>query len=263
MALAEMRDRRLFNELLFAAYEGMSRGPPAHPRRRGVRHACIKRALYPGARDLVQRCRDEGHDVVLVSGALDFLMKRLADHLGATGVIANRLEIKDGFATGKLLRPVVAGPEKARLVREHARDARPRPRRLLRLLGQLLRRPDALGRRPPRRGEPRPASSRLARERRTQLAHHPPRRLDDARAPSPATDAMSHPLVVTLDSRSAPRTLFSRRPPRRGRPARRARACIYPKPPLEPLKDVDAAIRYAINHPLRLASRSTRSSARG
>jgi phosphoserine phosphatase len=48
-------------------------------------------------------------------------MKLLAEHLGATGIIANRLEIKDRFATGKLLRPVVAGPEKARLVREHAR----------------------------------------------------------------------------------------------------------------------------------------------
>ena len=48
-------------------------------------------------------------------------MRRLADHLGATHVIANRLEIKDSFATGRLLRPVVAGPEKARLVREHAR----------------------------------------------------------------------------------------------------------------------------------------------
>ncbi len=44
----------------------------------------IKRAIYPGARDLVQRCRDEGHEVVLVSGALDFLMERLARHLGAT-----------------------------------------------------------------------------------------------------------------------------------------------------------------------------------
>ena len=62
-----------------------------------------------------------GQDVVIVSGALDFLMKILADHLGATGIIANKLEIKDRFATGKLLRPVVAGPEKARLVREHAK----------------------------------------------------------------------------------------------------------------------------------------------
>ncbi len=120
MALAELVDRRRFNELLFTAYEGISRDRLlilADEAFDGV----MKRALYPGARDLVQRCRSQGHEVVLVSGALDFLMERLARHLGATGYIANRLEIKDGYATGKLLRPVVAGPEKARLVREWAR----------------------------------------------------------------------------------------------------------------------------------------------
>jgi HAD superfamily hydrolase (TIGR01490 family) len=77
--------------------------------------------VYPGARDLVQRCRAEGHEVVLVSGALDFLMERLAKYVGATSFIANRLEFKDGHATGKLLRPIVAGPEKARLIRDWAR----------------------------------------------------------------------------------------------------------------------------------------------
>ncbi len=59
---------------------------------------------------------------------------------------------------------------------------------------------------------------------------------------------MTHPLVVTLDKKSAPRTLFYGDrlmdvdlPP--------GTRCIYPRPPLEPLKDVDAAIRYAITHP--------------
>jgi phosphoserine phosphatase len=36
-------------------------------------------------------------------------------------VIANRLEMKDRYATGKLLRPVVAGPGKAVLIVEDAR----------------------------------------------------------------------------------------------------------------------------------------------
>lgn len=60
---------------------------------------------------------------------------------------------------------------------------------------------------------------------------------------------MSHPLVVTLDRKSAPRTIFSGdrlievdMPP--------GTRVIYPRPPLAPLKDVEAAIRYAINHPL-------------
>jgi HAD superfamily hydrolase (TIGR01490 family) len=119
-ALAEFQDRRLFNELLFAAYEGMSEDRLLLLADEAF-ESVIKRALYANAKDLVARARDLGHDVILISGALDFLMERLAKHLGATSVIANRLEIADGYATGKLLRPVVAGPEKARLIREHAR----------------------------------------------------------------------------------------------------------------------------------------------
>ena len=120
MAMAEMRDRRLFNELLFTSYEGVSEDR-LFALAEETFDKVMKPKLYPGAKDLVQTSLDKGHDVVLVSGALDFLMKYLADYLGATDIIANKLEIKDRFATGKLLRPVVAGPEKARLVREHAR----------------------------------------------------------------------------------------------------------------------------------------------
>jgi HAD superfamily hydrolase (TIGR01490 family) len=120
MALAEVRDRRLFNELLFSSFEGVSEDRLVSLADEAF-DTIMKPNLYAGARDLVQLSLDKGHDVVIVSGALDFLMQRLAKYLGATGIIANRLEITDRFATGKLLRPVVAGPEKARLVREHAR----------------------------------------------------------------------------------------------------------------------------------------------
>lgn len=120
MVRAELQDRRIFNELLFTAYGGVSEDR-LYALAEEAFERVIKPKLYPGARDLIRSCRDQGHDVVLVSGALDFLMEYLASYLGATGVIANRLEIKDRFATGKLVRPVVAGPEKARLIREHAR----------------------------------------------------------------------------------------------------------------------------------------------
>lgn len=120
MALAELRDRRLFNELLFSSFEGMSEDR-LYCLADEAFDAVVRRSLYPHARDLVSQCRKLGHDVVLVSGALDFLMERLAKHLGATHVIANKLEIKDRFATGRLVPPVVAGPEKVRLIREHAR----------------------------------------------------------------------------------------------------------------------------------------------
>jgi HAD superfamily hydrolase (TIGR01490 family) len=121
MALAEAVDRRRFNELLFSTYEGISRDRLLLLADDAFEQV-IRRALYPGARDLVRRCVDQGHDVVLVSGALDFLMERLARYVGATDIISNRLEYKDGYATGKLVRPVVAGPEKAKLVRRWATE---------------------------------------------------------------------------------------------------------------------------------------------
>jgi HAD superfamily hydrolase (TIGR01490 family) len=121
MALAEARDRRLFNELLFSSFAGVSEDRLLSLAEEAFDRV-MKPNIYPGAKDLVQTSLDKGHEVVIVSGALDFLMKLLADHLGATGIIANKLEIHDRFATGKLLRPVVAGPEKARLLREHARS---------------------------------------------------------------------------------------------------------------------------------------------
>ncbi len=120
LAAAELRDRRAFNEALFELYGGMSEdrllllADEAYDK-------VLRGAVYPGAKDLVRRCRDEGHEVVIVSGALDFLMERLARDLGASDVIANRLEFCDGVATGRILPPVVAGPTKAVLLREHAR----------------------------------------------------------------------------------------------------------------------------------------------
>lgn len=121
LAMAELQDRRLFNEMLFASYEGMSEDRLLTLGEDAFR-TVMKPNLYPGARDLVQSCIDRGHEVVLVSGALDFVLEHLAQYLGAAAIISNRLELKDRYATGKLLRPVVAGPEKASLIRGHARE---------------------------------------------------------------------------------------------------------------------------------------------
>jgi hypothetical protein len=57
-----------------------------------------------------------------------------------------------------------------------------------------------------------------------------------------------HPCVITIDHRSKPRVLFS------GDQLVEVdlpvgTRVVYPKPPMAPLKDVDAAIRYAIDHP--------------
>lgn len=118
---AEVRDRRTFNELLFEAFRGTSEDR-LHVLADDAYQWCMKEHIYQGARDIIARAKDLGHEVVLISGALDFLLERLAKDLGADHWVGNRLEIHDGYATGKLLRPVVAGPTKSRLIANHARD---------------------------------------------------------------------------------------------------------------------------------------------
>ncbi|HEY4157175.1 MAG TPA: HAD family hydrolase [Polyangiaceae bacterium] len=120
MAIAEMLDRRTFNELLFSSYAGMSEDRLVLLADDAFENV-LRPSLFPAAKGLVEKSLAAGHDVVLVSGALEILLEKLAKYLGAQEVIGNHLEMKDGIATGKLLKPVVAGPEKARLIREHAK----------------------------------------------------------------------------------------------------------------------------------------------
>ena len=120
MALAELVDRRTFNELLFASYEGMSEDRLVLLADE-VFDKVLRPSLYRSGQELIRKSRDAGHEIVLVSGTLDVILERLAEHIGGATIIGNRLEMKAGIATGKLLAPVIAGPEKARVIREHAR----------------------------------------------------------------------------------------------------------------------------------------------
>jgi len=61
LALAEMQDRRIFNEMLFAAYGGMSEDRLLLLADEAFA-TVIKPNLYKGARDLVRSCIDKGHD---------------------------------------------------------------------------------------------------------------------------------------------------------------------------------------------------------
>lgn len=121
MMVAELVDRRLFNELLFSSYAGMTEDRLVLLADEVFANR-MKPALYPAGVELVRKARESGHKIVLVSGMPDFTLKPLADYLGGCELICNRLEMRNNIATGKLLHPVVAGPEKARLIRQHARE---------------------------------------------------------------------------------------------------------------------------------------------
>ena len=114
--------RHRFNLAFFRSYEGLSEdrlfelADELHAR-------VVREALFPGARRLVARLKAAGVKVVLVTGALDFTVRPLADELGADDLIANRLEFVGHRATGRVIPPLIEGASKAAEIRRWAEGA--------------------------------------------------------------------------------------------------------------------------------------------
>lgn len=70
-------------------------------------HYKLKPRLKPEGIEQLEKLVKSGAKVVLVSQGLEFVMRPLAQHLGIQWIIANRLDFRDGIATGRLLDPVI------------------------------------------------------------------------------------------------------------------------------------------------------------
>jgi thioester reductase-like protein len=98
----------------------------------------LKPRLKPEGVQAVQELVKSGAEVVLVSQALDHLMRPLAQHLGVKHIVANRLEFRDGTATGRLLDPVIRPRGAFAPFRENMPDGRRAPKTVARHLGISL-----------------------------------------------------------------------------------------------------------------------------
>jgi thioester reductase-like protein len=70
-------------------------------------HYVLKPQIRKEASERLLDAVRRGERVVLVGQPLDHIMRPLAKHFGIDSFIANRLEFRDGYATGRLLDPVV------------------------------------------------------------------------------------------------------------------------------------------------------------
>jgi long-chain acyl-CoA synthetase len=82
----------------------------------------------------VQELVQAGADVVLVSQGLEHVMRPLAQHLGVKRIVSNRLEFRDGVATGRLIEPVIRPRGAFARIREENPDGRRAPKTLARQL---------------------------------------------------------------------------------------------------------------------------------
>jgi len=94
----------------------------------------LKPRLKPTGVQQVRELVQNGADVVLVSQALEQIMRPLAQHLGVKHIVANRLEFRDGMATGRLLSPVIRPRGAFALLQENMPDGRRAPKTLARHL---------------------------------------------------------------------------------------------------------------------------------
>ncbi|MEZ0227475.1 MAG: HAD family hydrolase, partial [Planctomycetota bacterium] len=75
----------------------------------------------PGAKRLIDADRALGREVVLLTGAVEAVARPVAKYLGIETFQATRLEFgTNSLCTGRILPPIMAGPEKAQFVRRYA-----------------------------------------------------------------------------------------------------------------------------------------------
>jgi HAD superfamily hydrolase (TIGR01490 family) len=117
--LIDLYNRSVFQERFFRSYKGES-----EDRLRFLSEELfdevLKPSIFPGAIDLIESSRSIGLRQVLVTGALDVTVAPLARYLRIDDWITNRLEFVDGFATGRLLPPVMVNATKASWIRTYA-----------------------------------------------------------------------------------------------------------------------------------------------
>jgi HAD superfamily hydrolase (TIGR01490 family) len=116
---ADKVSRKWFNELFYRSYQGASEDRLVMLAEE-LFEDVIRPNIYPRTVALIEESRRAGVRQVLISGALDFTLAPLARYLGVDDFIANKLEFKRGYATGKLEKPFIAGPTKSQIMRAYA-----------------------------------------------------------------------------------------------------------------------------------------------
>jgi len=118
-AATDLYSRNVFNEIFFKSYAGES-----EDRLRffadELFEDILKPAIFDGTFELIETSKKLGLRQVIITGALDFTVAPLIKHFGIDDFAANRLEFVNGYATGRLLPPVMASATKAKWIREFA-----------------------------------------------------------------------------------------------------------------------------------------------
>jgi HAD superfamily hydrolase (TIGR01490 family) len=79
----------------------------------------VEKKIFSRSVELVSKLRADGYNVVLLSTAVDVLIRRVSSIFGADDFLCTRLEIMDGRYTGHILGGIVYGEEKVEIIKQY------------------------------------------------------------------------------------------------------------------------------------------------
>ena len=121
-AWADRQGRKYFNDLFYQNYKGLSEDR-LYVIGQEIFERMLKGRIFADMQTLIRQSKSEGMRQVLITGNLDTIIAPLAEYLGVDDWVANRLEFDSpGIATGNLIPPVLAGPEKSTWIHTYARQ---------------------------------------------------------------------------------------------------------------------------------------------
>lgn len=117
--VTDLYSRNVFNEFFFQSYAGESQDRLRYFSEE-LFEEVLKPAVFDGTRELIAQSKKIGQKQIVITGALDFTVDRICEYLGIDEFVSNRLEFVNGYATGRILPPVMASATKAKWMREYA-----------------------------------------------------------------------------------------------------------------------------------------------
>lgn len=115
----DQRSRTQFNLVFYRRYAGLNAAELRTWHRQSFPEN-LQRRLFPAAQECLRDHQRQGHRIVLLTGALDFVMQPLAEFLHGDDLIALSLVERDSLFTGEPTGLPVADEQKALLLRDYA-----------------------------------------------------------------------------------------------------------------------------------------------
>jgi HAD superfamily hydrolase (TIGR01490 family) len=81
----------------------------------------LRQHIYNDAKGIMDKHRREDREIIILSNAIEPIVKKVAEHFGIVGYVCTRLEVVDGLYTGKVL-DIVYGKNKTASLKRFAED---------------------------------------------------------------------------------------------------------------------------------------------